>query len=736
MRRKWNVGYCPSGYCPRGGGGDRPQGGRVRHLKGEQLLRNRQSQGSNALASASLAPGSPQASSCQYLPTTAVSGLDWLVTGWMSVTSNVLIGRREILDGRIATHGGRIATSGTSRMKRLVKMWIAGALILLISIGETAAQPKPGETAAQPKRIMVLYSYGQNFETWATWGREIRKQLKRQSPWSLDMQDHTLVTARNGGAAAEVKFVEYLKALYAQRPPDLIVALGAPAARFVQQHRTVLFPTTPMLLAAVDVRRVDQSMLSDQDVVAGLRFDHVALVENILRLLPETKAIAVIIGNSPPERFWVDEVQRVLSPLLENRVKLIFYNERSFPEILKEVASLRPDSAIFFQQIAVDGAGAVYRDKEPLMRIHEVANAPIFTFDDAFFNGEVVGGPMFSPAEGARPTAAAAVRILRGEKASGIKVPQIEFSTPKYDWRQLQRWNISESRLPPGSEVLFREPTVWERYSWQIVSIIAVVLIQAGLIAILFYEHRRRRLAEVQSRQRMEELTHVNRLSTAGELTALIAHEINQPLGAILANAETAEIILKSKSPDIAELGEIVKDILYDDRRAAEVVLRMRSLLKKAPFELKSLDLNDLARETVEFLSPLAVGRKVELRSVITAHALPIVGDRIQLQQVVLNLVVNGIDAMEETPGENRLISIRTSRIDEFAELWVSDRGSGIPEDKLGQVFEPFFTTKAEGMGMGLSIARTIVGAHNGTIRAKNRDHGGTSFRIRLPLAR
>ena len=139
-------------------------------------------------------------------------------------------------------------------------------------------------------------------------------------------------------------------------------------------------------------------------------------------------------------------------------------------------------------------------------------------------------------------------------------------------------------------------------------------------------------------------------------------------------------------------------------------------------------------RETIGFLSSLAVGRKFELVSVITPDALPILGDRIQLQQVILNLVVNGIDAMKDTPSENRIISIRTSRVENFAQLSVSDRGSGIPEDKLKEVFEPFFTSKAEGMGMGLSIARTIIEAHNGLISAKNRDHGGASFRIRLPL--
>jgi signal transduction histidine kinase len=629
-----------------------------------------------------------------------------------------------------------ITASHTPRLKRLVQIGIAAAIVLLVSIGGTTAQPKSGETAAQTKTIMILYSFDRNFEPGAAWGKEIRDQLSRQSPWPLEIQEQSLATAQDRNDAADAEFVKYLAALYARRPPDLIVAVGAPAARFVQQNRRDLFPTTPMLLAAVELRRVEPSMLSEQDAVVGVRFDQVALVENILRLLPETKAIAFIIGNSPNERFWVEQQQRIMGSLLKNRVELIFYNERPFEEILKGLASLPPRSAIFFQQLWVDGAGAVYGDKDPLKRIYEVANAPIFSFDLSHFNGEVVGGPMFSPAEGARPTAAVAVRMLKGEKGSDIKVPPIEFAAPKYDWRQLQRWSISESRLPPGSEILFREPTAWQGYSWQITLIIAVILLQTGLISILLSERRRRKFSEVQSRQRMAELAHVNRFSTAGELTAIVAHEINQPLGSILINAETAKEILKSPSPDIAELNEIVNDILKDDRRANEVIRRMRSLLKKAPFELKNFDLNDLARETLGFLSSLAVGRKCELTDFLTEDALPILGDRIQLQQVILNLVVNGIDAMKDTPGEDRIISIRTSRVENFAQLSVSDRGPGIPEDKLKEVFEPFFTSKAEGMGMGLSIARTIIEAHHGLIWAKNRDHGGASLRIRLPLWR
>ena len=438
-------------------------------------------------------------------------------------------------------------------------------------------------------------------------------------------------------------------------------------------------------------------------------------------------------GASATEQFWNDLFQRALQRS-SRRVTLEWFTHLTADDMVKRVAALPAHSAIFYPTIRVDGRGVPQEGDALLLRFIEEDRAPIFTHTDSLFGHGIVGGAMFSSHEMADTCAKVAVRLLNGETPGDIKIVPVGLAAPRYDWRQLQKWGIKNSLLPPGSEIFFREPTVWERYSWQIALITAVILLQAGLISALLREHRRRRLAEVQSRQRMAELARVIRFSTAGELTASIAHEINQPLGSILTNAETADAILQSSSPDIAELKDIVKDILQDDRRASEVIRRMRSLLTKAPFELKSLDLNDVAREAVEFLSTLAVARKVELLSLITPDALLILGDRIQLQQVLLNLVVNGIEAMEDTPTENRIITIRTSRVENFAELSVSDRGPGIPEGKLKEVFEPFYTSKAEGMGMGLSIARTIIEAHHGLISAKNRDHGGASFRIRLPL--
>jgi signal transduction histidine kinase len=300
----------------------------------------------------------------------------------------------------------------------------------------------------------------------------------------------------------------------------------------------------------------------------------------------------------------------------------------------------------------------------------------------------------------------------------------------------MQRWGINESNLPPGSEVLFREPRIWEKYAWQLSLIAIVILIQGALISRLLGERRHRRLAEVESRQRLVELAHLNRHSTVGELTTSIAHELNQPLGSILTNAETAELMLKGSSPNLDEVREILADIRRDDQRASEVIRRLRSVLKKTPFEMRYIDLNETVRQVIGFVTAVAHGRDIALKCSTTSANLNVKGDAIQLQQVVLNLIVNAIDAISEAEAKEREVSVTTNLSGTSAEIRIDDTGPGIAAGDLKNVFDPFFTTKPQGMGMGLAIARTIVEAHHGRISAENRLSGGAFFTIRLPLAR
>jgi signal transduction histidine kinase len=587
----------------------------------------------------------------------------------------------------------------------------------------------------EPKRVMMLHSFGLRFKPWTDYAQFIRSEISRRAQRPIEFDDQSLLNARLTNDKTDGPFVDYLHALYAQKPPDLIIAIGAPAANFVQRYRPRIFPGTPMLFTGVEARRVQYNQLTEDDAVVAPAHDFPASFETILRVLPQTKTIAVVNGVSPNETFWLGELKRETAPLA-GRVELKFYNELSFEDILKDAANLPPHSAIFWHLMSVDAAGVSHETNAALSKLSATANAPVFTYIDSFFgDATTVGGPMHSVEEGSTVAAAVAVRILNGEKAGDIKTPSTRYASPKFDWRQMQRWAISESDLPPGSTVLFKPPTMWAIYRSQILTVSGVILLQAAFIALLLQERRRRHSAEMDSRQRMVELAHVNRFSTAGEMAASLAHEINQPLGAILNNVETAKIILEAESPDLNELKEIVGDIDRDNRRASEIIRHLRSYVMKAPFEKKDFDLNDLVSETVSFLSPQARARQVVLRSKLTSSPLRINADRIQLQQVLSNLILNAIDAASDPTLAERAVMVATQD-GEFAEVSVSDTGRGVPEEVAKNIFDPFFSTKKHGMGMGLSIVRTIVTTHGGQIDFENRNGAtGAVFRLKLPLA-
>ena len=436
----------------------------------------------------------------------------------------------------------RIGSMRSGLTKHICHNRSTGALILCLLFAAVLFMTEAA--TAESKRVMLLHSFGKEFKPWSEYAKTIRDELNRQSPWPLDITEQSLITARSSDEDPETPFVEYLRALFAKRPLDLIVSIGAPAAGFIQRHREQLFATTPMVFTAVDQRRVQYSDLTANDTVVAVRIDYLAAIENILQVLPDTKHVAVVVGASPVEQFWRREIAREVKPI-EGRVEFTWFDDLSFEDILKQAAALPPHSAIFWELMSVDAAGVVHEGNTALARLHAVANAPIFSYDESFFGNEIVGGPLLSVLEGSRQTAAVAIRILGGEKAGDIKVAPIRFAAPMFDWRQMQRWGISESRLPPGSTVLFREPTVWDEYRWQIMLTAIALLLQTALIVGLLYEHRRRRTVEVEARLRLAQLAHLNRQTTAGELSASIAHELRQPLGAILSNTETVELMLE-----------------------------------------------------------------------------------------------------------------------------------------------------------------------------------------------
>ena len=230
------------------------------------------------------------------------------------------------------------------------------------------------------------------------------------------------------------------------------------------------------------------------------------------------------------------------------------------------------------------------------------------------------------------------------------------------------------------------------------------------------------------------DLIHASRVAALGELTASIAHEVNQPLGAILSNAEAAELLLESESPSLDELRKILADIRNDDVRAGEIIHHIRLFMRKRAMKKGSLDVNELAADVVRLMEAEAQRRNVSLNTEFTAAPATIFGDRVHLQQVLMNLILNGMEAMADSSAAERRLCVRTATNGQRrVEISVSDAGPGFPPDKLPRLFDSFFTTKENGMGLGLAIARSIIDAHQGRIFAENNSDGGATFRFDFP---
>jgi signal transduction histidine kinase len=244
------------------------------------------------------------------------------------------------------------------------------------------------------------------------------------------------------------------------------------------------------------------------------------------------------------------------------------------------------------------------------------------------------------------------------------------------------------------------------------------------------------RLAELEAQRSREELSHFNRVSTMGELVGSLAHELNQPLAAILSNAQAARRFADSETPNLEELNSILADIVADDKRAGDVIRRLRLMLSRSDLQPDNLDLNSLVCDVIMLVRSEMIIRNVSLELDLGAEAPLVRGDRIQLQQVLLNLLINAMEAMNTCEAPKRKLIIRTRSVEQkLAHVMVEDAGTGFQDHACDLIFEPFYTTKPSGMGMGLSISRSIIQAHNGVIWASNNPARGATFHFTVPLA-
>ncbi len=345
------------------------------------------------------------------------------------------------------------------------------------------------------KRVLLLHSFGREFAPYDSATAAFRTELAQRSSEPVSFYDASLAAGEAPGTDVQQLLLELLRHRFAGSPPDVVVTFGSAAAVFYLQNRDKLFPGTPVVIYAVDERSIRKSALRAGDALVASNFDVPKSVDNILRLLPDTQTIVVVLGDSPTERFWLLEFRRECARFA-NRVKFEWLNDLSFDQMRQRVGALSPHSAVLFALLLTDAAGVPHENGAALASLAEVSTAPIFGFFQSELGQGVVGGPSISPQRTGAVAATAALHALSGQIPADPEIQILSYEPPIYDWRQLKRWGIDPARLPAGSEIRFQPLPLWDEHRTLIITAFAIFLLQAALLIGFVSQRIQRRRVE------------------------------------------------------------------------------------------------------------------------------------------------------------------------------------------------------------------------------------------------
>lgn len=585
----------------------------------------------------------------------------------------------------------------------------------------------------QPKRILLLFSSGPGTAGSIMLEQAIEAAMQSRSTNRFEFFSEHQDASHFSDPRDLRLFQDYLGRKYSQRGLDLILAVPTRDYTLAKDLPDALFPEVPVVF--VSVNQLDLPLEISKYGATGIvqRFDFADTIGLMVRLQPDMRRLVVIGGTSASDRIALTQVEEITHGL--EGIKVDFWTNLPVASLPAAVSTLPEGTVILMSSIQSDVTGQAFAMSQVGAMLAPVASVPMYVLGGPLIGSGAVGGSVVDMQELGARTAELSLQVLDGANPATIPIRVETKGKPEVDWRALQHWHIKESLVPADCEVRFRPPNLWGQYRGVILISLAVILAQAFTIAGLLTQRHYRQIAEQKLVSQRTELAHVARVSTMGQLASALAHELNQPLGAILRNAEAGEMFMQKEKPDLDEIRAILSDIRKDDERAGKVIERMRNLLKRRELQSDVLDLHGIVEETVTLAKPDAAKRHVNLAANCDDNLPIVLGDRIHLQQVLLNLILNGMDAMAKFPPAERRLDIHAYALrDGGAEISVRDAGTGIPPEKFDRIFEPFFTTKPEGMGMGLAISRTIVEAHGGKIRAENNLTGkGATFFVSFP---
>lgn len=526
---------------------------------------------------------------------------------------------------------------------------------------------------------------------------------------------------------------DFLSARYGETDLSAIAVIGPNALAFVRENRNAIAPDVPVVYGALGAAARDKTLDgATEPAISGVTnaFDIGATLQLALAVQRNATEIVVVTGSSAFDRQWRDSATDLLGERYAG-LPVRFIPEAAAETMLAEASRLDPRAVVLYLSVILDAEGNRFIPSKFARSLASASPAPVWTIYDTILGTGVVGGHVEDLDTTGR---AIATMLLSAVDRAPLPQPIVIDGAPAVDWRAMRRHGLDLRQVPTGARILHYEPTFWERYRLVIIVIASIIAAQAITIAALIVHRRRLVHSQATLASERAQLTHVSRNLRLGQLSAALAHEINQPLAAIQANADAGARLSTRTPPDQTEIGDIFHDIASDVGRAASIIANLRRLMVKGETSFETVDLNEIVTATLALAANELDARGARICSDLTTERLDVQGNGPQLQQVVLNLAFNAAEAMADLPEADRIVHVSTARQpDGSRTLAVADGGPGLHPDRRAEVFRPFITSKATGLGVGLAICRNIAEAHGGTLEFTEPETSGARILLTLP---
>ena len=725
-----------------------------------------------------------------------------------------------------------------------------GVMFVLAALCMPPVRPGVSAQSPSPRTVLTIHDGAEYLPANSLLELGIHETLRSRPDLLIDYFAEYLESDVFPQEEASRAFDDYIRGKYQGRI-DLVITTTPRGLRFAFDHRAGLFPNAPIVFATFDVPADNQRRMGAGAAGIRLGANHLETLRLALALHPSTERVFFVANGVDHARTeWFNSQL----PNVDRRVATTFIQDGTVSRLLTTIKDVPPPrSLIIYQFFQQDTPGQRMNPEEVAPLVAAEARVPVYATNESYIGSGVIGGVMRDSRKLGTRLGAVAVRILAGTRAQDVPIEDMPV-VAIFDWRAMQRFGISESRLPAGSDIRFRGPSLWRDYRRETLAALGILVLQLVMIGALLYQRHARQRAEVEltaivegsddaivskdlsstikswnrgaerifgytaqemigrsirtiipddrwseeeevlrkirrgdnvshfeTRRRRKDGSEVhvsltispiyskagvvvgaskiardisdrkraelesqrnlalaataNRRVTMTTLTGSIAHELGQPLNGILHNAQAGEMLIASQRATPEKLREILADIRAADLRATQIIERHRTMLRSGQLDKKAIDIHAVVRDSVALVADSIRSKQIQVDVELPPGPCFVVGDSVLLQQVVVNLMMNAMDAVAETPAERRCITVQNRITSGNVELSVRDAGTGLPTSVDGNLFEPFVTTKTNGMGIGLTIAHTIVEAHGGRIAARNNPEGGATFTVSLPCA-